>query len=241
MIVAGADGCPAGWVLVLWQGPEGPPPQARLVKKLAEVLTWDERPAFLAVDMPIGLPEKAERGGRRCEREARARLGQRQSSVFSTPARAALAAEAFQEACRLNRAHSDPPRGISKQCFNIFPKIRELAALVTPETQSWLRECHPELAFWAMNGEIPLHLPKKVKSAPAEPGLTLRRTLLEKAGFPLSQLRMPAFKRKDVGKDDVIDACACAWSAWRMSQGAEIRLPAEPLFNEEGLRMEISA
>lgn len=134
MIVAGADGCPAGWVLVLWQGPEGPPPQARLMKKLSEVLTWDERPAFLAVDMPIGLPEKAERGGRLCEREARARLGQRQSSVFSTPARAALAAEEFQEACRLNRAHSDPPRGVSKQCFNIFPKIRELAAIATPET-----------------------------------------------------------------------------------------------------------
>lgn len=239
--VAGADGCPAGWATVFWQGPNGTPPRLRVLPNMTALLEAEEAPSVIAVDMPIGLAERAERGGRPCERETRKRLGARQSSVFATPARLALAAQTYEDACRLNRTESDPPLGVSKQCFNIFPKIREIDALMTPELQTRLRECHPELSFWAMNGETPLPLPKKVKSTPHAPGLELRRTLLRKVGFPLDDLEMPAIKLKDAAPDDILDACACAWSAWRMREGKELRLPEEPQVNAAGLRMEISA
>jgi predicted RNase H-like nuclease len=46
--------------------------------------------AVIAVDMPIGLPDFTARGGRGPETLVRPLLGERQSSVFSIPSRAAV-------------------------------------------------------------------------------------------------------------------------------------------------------
>jgi predicted RNase H-like nuclease len=194
--------------------------------------------AIVAVDMPIGIPE---RSGRAVEGEVRRLLGQRQSSVFSVPSRAAVACADYREACRANQANSDPPRKVAKQSFHLFPKMREIDALMTPELQSRVFEVHPELAFWAMNGASPLPLPKKVKGRPHEPGLDLRRGLIARAGFPLAALSGPKHRAADVGADDLLDACACAWSAGRLAQGKALRFPADPPRDAKGLRMEINA
>ena len=192
----------------------------------------------IAVDMPIGFPPQS---GRLAEREARARLGARQSSVFSVPARAAVMCTDYRAACDANLLNSDPPKKVAKQIFHIFPKMREIDALLTPALQSRVYEVHPELAFWAMNGETPLALPKKVKGRPHPPGLALRRGLLEAAGFPLATLPPASYRAADVGPDDLLDACACAWSARRLGQGRGVRFPAHPPANSRGLRMAIHA
>ena len=100
-------------------------------------------------------------------------LGARQSSVFSVPSRAAIYAADYGEACRIAQATSEPPRKVSKQLFNIAPKIREVdeALRATLERARRVFEVHPELAFWRLNGERALTEPKKVKSRPYEPGL----------------------------------------------------------------------
>jgi predicted RNase H-like nuclease len=149
--VAGVDGCPGGWLVALLQVRSGSC-ALELCETFAEVLSLSEIPAVIAVDMPIGLPEQAERGGRACDVEARRRLGDRQSSVFSVPARAAVMEFDYTLACAAAFARSDPPRKVSKQCFHLFPKIREIDALMTPALQGRVFEWHPELAFWAMNG-----------------------------------------------------------------------------------------
>lgn len=231
--VAGVDGCPAGWIAVLWDGAD------RLTSELcmdfAAVLALPAR--VIAVDMPIGLPETS---GRPPEREVRARLGERQSSVFAVPASPAIYCDDYREACRVNLLHSDPPRKVSKQCFHLFPKMREIDAAIDPSSQSRVYESHPELAFWVMNKETPLPLPKKVKSTPFPPGLDLRRSLLRANGVPVDSLKAD-YRRRDVGADDLIDACACAFVAWRILNRRSIRFPANPPLNARGLRMEINA
>lgn len=230
--VVGVDGCPGGWIAVRW----GRTLSHHVFRSFADVLAMDAR--VIAVDMPIGFPPQS---GRLAEREARARLGARQSSVFSVPARAAVMCTDYRAACDANLLNSDPPKKVAKQIFHIFPKMREIDALLTPAVQSRVYEVHPELAFWAMNGETPLPLPKKVKGRPHEPGLDLRRDLLQARGFPLALLPPATYRRAEVGADDLLDACACAWSARRIAGGRALRYPAQPPIDERGLRMEINA
>lgn len=235
--VTGVDGCPAGWVAVHWDG--GAAATAEVHQSFSALL--QSQAEVIAVDMPIGLPERAGQAGRVCEVLARQRLGQRQSSVFAVPSRAAAYEEDYRAACAVNLEHSDPPRKVSKQCFNLLPKIREIDRLITPQLQQRIYEVHPELAFWALNAEQALDLPKKVKSRANPDGLELRRGLLRAGGFPIDALVTGQWPKSKVGDDDILDACACAWSAMRIFRGKHITLPTEPARDSHGLRMEINA
>lgn len=239
--LAGVDGCRAGWLVVLRAADDSQPPSARIVATFADILTLPEAPRVIAVDMPIGLPERAGIGGRPSDGLARAKLGARQSSLFALPARAAVMQDDYRMACTVALAHSDPPRKVSRQMFNLFPKIREIDRLMTPALQDRVFECHPEVAFWAMNGERSLDEPKKVKSRANEPGLALRRDLLAGAGFGRDFLATVPFRAKDAGADDLLDACACAWTAGRILTGTEHCFPAVPDRDARGLRQEIRA
>lgn len=238
-LVAGADGCPGGWMAVFWDGEAEGDASARVVPSFAELVATSAE--VIAVDMPIGFPDWSGPGARQCEAEARARLGKRQSSVFAVPSRAAVMAVDYAQSCALNLSRSAPPRRVSKQCFMLFPRMREVDALMTPELQSRVHEMHPELAFWAMNGGRPLDEPKKVKGKPHPPGLALRRALLARAGFPIERLSPPDAPRRGWTEDDLLDACAAAWTARRIRDGEHIRLPAAPARDGKGLRMEINA
>ena len=229
--VIGVDGCPAGWIAVIWHEAV----EHHLCPTFRDVLAL--RGEIIAVDMPVGLPELPGRPG---DREARSKLGERQSSLFPVPCRAAVMCQDFASACREHVARSNPPKKISKQCFNLFPKMREIDALMTPSLQDRVHEAHPELAFWAMNGQQPLALPKKVRSQPYAEGLQLRHALLRKAGFPIDRLPPSAYRRSHVGHDDLLDACACAWVASRIQEGKHLRFPASPTRDGRGLRMEIN-
>ncbi len=116
MKVIGVDGCPAGWLAVIWHDRL----EHKLFPHFASILELDAD--TIAVDMPMGLPEMS---GRSAEREARQGLGARQSSLFMIPSRAAVMCENYREACAVNLQHSDPPKMVSKQTYNLFSKIRE--------------------------------------------------------------------------------------------------------------------
>src|ERR671933_179066 len=98
----------------------------RVMPRFADVANAPEAPSIIAVDVPIGLPERVGPSGRGPEAAVRPLLGARQSSVFSVPSRAAVYAQSFGEACQIALATSGPPRKISKQLFMIAPKIREV-------------------------------------------------------------------------------------------------------------------
>lgn len=240
--VAGADGCPPGWAVVLHDIAGRREPQLMVCANMADVLLRPELPGIIGVDMPIGLPESVGPGGRGPETELRSRLGDRQSSVFAIPARAAVYAPDYGEACQRSLETSDPPRKISKQAFYLFPKIRQLDGMIRedPGLALILRETHPEGAFMVMNDGEPLGEPKKVKSVVHEPGISLRKRLLrDVAGFPEDFLdRKPP---PGVGVDDFIDACACAHVAARIARGQAITFPAEPQRDAHGIPMAIWA
>ena len=90
--VTGVDGCRGGWIAVVWAETIS----HHLCRTFAEVLALPS--GIVAVDMPIGLPE---RHGRAAEREVRQRLGSRQSSVFAIPARPAVLCADYREACAI--------------------------------------------------------------------------------------------------------------------------------------------
>src|SRR5262249_21185325 len=121
--LAGVDGCRAGWIVALT---DGCALRLRVVARFAELLILPELPAVVALDIPIGLPEQVGRGGRAAECAVRPLLGARKSSVFSVPARSALATEDYREACAIALCTSDPPRKISRQLFMLAAKIREV-------------------------------------------------------------------------------------------------------------------
>ncbi|MGE0627945.1 MAG: DUF429 domain-containing protein [Hyphomicrobiaceae bacterium] len=238
--VAGADGCRGGWLVVLRRLASAAGARAIVVPKLVDVLELECSPAAIGVDIPIGLPERVRTGGRAADVEARAHLGARKSAVFPVPARRAVMQSDYRAACDVALACSDPPRKVSKQCFHLFPKIREVDEFMRPELQSRIYECHPELGFWALNGERPLDHPKKRNSLPWKAGLEHRTGLLERAGYERTFLEAgPPCARAVAGLDDFLDAAVCSWSAARIVRGSGRRFPHVPEHDARGLRMEI--
>jgi len=238
--LAGADGCSGGWI-VAFVRPAGDEVRVRIMPRFADVLAAPEAPKVIAVDMPIGLPERTGLGGRAAENAVRPLLGQRQSSVFSVPSRAAIYAGDYSDACRIASETSDPPRKVSKQLFNIAPKIREVDECLRADADAAKRtfEVHPELAFWRLNGERALMEPKKVKSRCYEPGLQLRRELLIAAG--LSAAAVNTAPPKGAGPDDLLDALACLAIARRLHANLARPFPDPPPRDAFGLRMAIWA
>jgi predicted RNase H-like nuclease len=237
--IAGVDGCPAGWVAALLRLDGDDPPRCRIVSELAELVDGPEAPTVVAVDIPIGLPDRIEGPGRVAEQAVRGLLGGRQSSVFSIPARAAVYEPTYAASCALALATSAPPRKVSKQGFMIFAKIRQVDALLRtrPDLASRVFEVHPEVAFWSMNGERALAEPKKVSGRPYEPGLQLRKRLLRAAG--LAGELVDAVPPRGAGPDDYIDALAALVVARHLAGGAGRPFPDPPARDSFGLPVAI--
>lgn len=231
--IAGIDGCPAGWMVVLAPLSGGAEPRLAVLERLPALLQKGVSLAAVAIDMPIGLPDRISGPGRAAEAHVRPLLGARQSSVFSIPVRGAVEAPDYGAACAAAMAGSDPPRKVAKQAFNLFPKIRAL--------DSWLRgpdapgfpvvETHPELVFRHLKGE-PLVHPKKTAEGKAE-----RRALLLGGGISARDLdRLPP---RGAGQDDLADAWACLLTARRVAEGIAMSYPPDVPKDRFGLPMAI--
>jgi predicted RNase H-like nuclease len=231
----GVDGCRAGWLAVTRGHDAGP--QVAVYPDFAALLaaTGD---AVIAVDMPIGLPDFTS-GGRGPEQAIRPLLGLRKSSVFSIPARSAVYCLDYREGCAAAYATSAPPRMISKQAFYLFGKIREIDAVLNPQMQLRVRETHPELAFWRLNGERPLHTAKKAGGRINPAGSAERCEILQRHGFDAGFLsRKPP---RGAGIDDFLDACVCAVIAGRIASGLAEPFPKAPIRDSRGLQIAIWA
>lgn len=223
MIFVGLDGFRNGWVRV------------SVSRNVCEIAFVDNVAAALrlpfdrvAIDMPIGLPDKGERI---CDRLAREKLRPNSARVFAGARRGLWE---FVTAAEANRAlHARGESGVSLQLWNLGPKIRELDAAMTSRLQSDVREAHPELVFLRLNDGA--QLPSKHTAQ----GIALRRCLLRKEGVAgidrwLNATRIGAGAKKD----DVLDACAMAIAARDFDKG--FSLPAEnPPRDRRGLKMQI--
>ncbi|SKA36851.1 Predicted nuclease (RNAse H fold) [Enhydrobacter aerosaccus] len=223
MIVAGADGCPTGWVVC--RRDERGVLDIQVVKALADIC---EGLSILAVDMPFGLLDVPRRGGRDCEQAARKLLAGRASSVFPSPCRPALECGSYAEANAISKKLGI---GLTQQMFNILPKVREIDELLRqrPGLRTILHEAHPELAFARMNGGKPLPSKKRKPEGYAD-----RRRLLVAHGFPVEIDRLPGAAR-----DDILDAVACCRTAQLIAEGKATCLGATDVRDRHGLAMNI--
>lgn len=223
MLVAGVDGCRAGWTVALADSHDATVVEVVVVSTFAEVVArLDRDVATIAVDMPIGLPDA---GTRACDVAARRLLGPRRSSVFPAPPRPLLDCTAYHEALR--RKRSIDGTGLSKQAFHLLPKIVEVDAAITPELQERVVEAHPELAFRRLAG-APL------ESKHRRDGLDQRVRLVQR----FVGARPPA-RLRGSGPDDVLDAVALTVTARALERGAAERL-GDGSRDARGLVMEIA-
>jgi predicted RNase H-like nuclease len=221
--VAGVDGCRGGWVVALVPEQGGPPSSLHFVTTFADVLALE--PVAIAVDMPIGLPAT---GPRTCDVETRRRLGVRRASVFPAPIRPMLDAATYEQALAIGRTADG--RGLSRQAFNLIPKIRELDGEMTPDHQRWIAEAHPELCFASLLG-APCAASKRTPEGRAT------RLAAVAAIHPDVVDRLSA-PRPGAAVDDVLDAYVLTVTARRLAWGDVERL-GDGAVDARGLRQEV--
>jgi predicted RNase H-like nuclease len=174
------------------------------------------------IDMPIGLNTE---GYRACDLRARELVG---PAVFLGARRDLWKFPDMASANRCYWTHEGKGRGVSAQLWNIRDKMREVDEMMTPDRQVTIGEAHPELIFWNLAGHM--RLPKK---STAE-GRARRIALLQDRGFAKIKKWLTLRYGTGIGRDDLIDACACAVAARDSKQ----RVGGER--DSRGLRMEIN-
>jgi predicted RNase H-like nuclease len=173
------------------------------------------------IDVPIGLPK---RDYRQCDLEAQKLVG---SNVFLGARWNVWTFGNYNEANKHYWAHGD--KGIAKQLWCIRDKLQEVNEAMTPQQQSRLQETHPELVFWRLNkGRV-------VENKKTDAGRRRRIALLKSHGFDRIEIWLSQRWGTGIGRDDLIDACACALAA-REHNG---RIPTAPPEDCRGLRMEM--
>jgi predicted RNase H-like nuclease len=222
-LVAAVTPCAPGWLVASAKlnGATFAPEIPRVLETFANVL--DERPSFsvIALNAPVGYAEETQEGGRTCDRQARALLGRRGSTIHNAPTRASLLGDAAATDDRIDAITNV-----------LMRRYREVAAEMAPYRQRVVFEVNPELSFYQINSDEPLRWSKKF-----EAGLEERQALLKK--------RVPGVERileeeiADVPLTHLLDAAAMLWTARRIFARAGTRIPLDPEWDEQGLRMEL--
>ncbi|WP_456747034.1 DUF429 domain-containing protein [Bradyrhizobium sp. USDA 4354] len=175
------------------------------------------------IDMPIGLDPS---GYRACDLRARELIG---PAVFLGARRDLWMFSDMAAANRHYWEHEGKGKGVSAQLWNIRDKLKEVDDAMTRARQATIGEAHPELIFWNLAGRVRL----EPKTSPR--GRARRITLLKDRGFAKIETWLTQRYRTGIGRDDLIDACACAVAARDSTQRV-----GDDKIDPRGLRMEIN-
>ncbi len=214
----GLDGFRGGWVAA-WidnQGNHG----FDYSSGLSRLFSIPHRRAM--IDMPIGLKMS---GHRTCDIRARELVG---ASVFPGARRNLWEFPDQASANQYYWRHEGPGMGVSCQLWNIRDKIKEVDDFITPDRQATIGEAHPELIFRKLGHSLRLE-GKKSR------GRDQRIKLLADQGFVKISKWLAQRHGTGIGRDDLIDACACAVAA----RDSNARLGGDEV-DSRGLRMEIN-
>lgn len=175
------------------------------------------------IDMPIGLKTE---GYRTCDLRARELVG---PAVFLGARRGLWTFPDMTAANCHYWEREGKGRGVSAQLWNIRDKIREVDEIMTPARQATIGEAHPELIFWNLAGQVLLGKKTSAK------GREQRIARLVQHGFTCLPKWLTQRHGTGIGRDDLIDACACAVAA----RGSTQRVGGDEI-DPRGLRMEIN-
>ncbi len=182
-----------------------------------------ERPNFsnLVVNAPVGYLDTPDMGPRTCDIQARSLAGSRGATIKNAPSRAVINGEVdWNDA------------GIDAITATLLPRYREVAREMSPFRQRLVYEGSPELSFYQLNQDTSMHSSKKV-----EEGVEERRDVLESHIPGIDKVL--EVELDGVAESHIFDALSLLWTARRVYGHAARRIPIEPEWDSEGLRMEI--
>jgi predicted RNase H-like nuclease len=216
--VFGIDGCKSGWIVA--EKKIENELSITFIKSLDQLEKLIRKEAIAGIDIPLQIHEY---GFRMADKEARALLKSRASTIFSAPAKKTLLAKSYRDACEIN--FSVCGKKLSKQTWFLFEKIKEARTLFCQKEKNLkLYEVHPELSFMAMNDMKVIEFGKKTND-----GFKMRYLLLKKffPKFNFEEVRAK-FKKKDVADDDILDAVAVLWSTQKIIDKIVSYVPKDP-------------
>ncbi len=236
MFYVGADGCKKGcWFAVKLS--ERNNWEINLFPNIEELWKEYKDAELILLDIPIGLPHR-DYNVRSCDIEARKRLGERWHSLFLAPCRHAVYSDNYKRASEINKEEID--RGLPIQTWCIIPRIKEVDQLLRNDktARARIREIHPEVCFWVLNGKSPMGYSKKEKD---QKGIQERKRVLisvypdSEAIFKCAEQK---YLRKEVARDDILDALVAAVTAYKGRRGLK-SIPEVSECDEHGLPMEM--
>ena len=238
-VFVGVDGCKAGWFAVaLTETDSFGVFQFPKIPDLYSYFCDGNTHVRILVDIPIGLVDSKSNFKRRfCDVEARSLLRPyRQSSVFPTPCREAIYAKNYEIACDINEEVTG--KRLTKQTWGIVPKIREMNdfLIATDSAKGKIIEIHPEICFWALAGKPMEYSKKEIE------GFNERKKLLQEICTftdEIVQNALSKYRRKDVARDDILDALVASVTAKISFQRGLKSIPEIPEKDSQGLPMQI--
>ena len=234
MKVLGIDGCKKGWFTIEIEDKHW---KTHIYKNISDLWLEHGDSDYIIIDVPIGM-RKREKLERKCDLEARKILGLgRGSSVFPVPCRAAVGASTYEDAHMINKENVG--RGLSKQTWGIIPKIKEVDHIIINDhiARKKFWESHPEVAFWALNGNKSLLYNKK-----SDDGIRERLNILtmyEARAYEIYDRTLNKYLRKDVSKDDIVDALCMAITGLFVGANKYKTVPQLVEIDNEGIEMKI--
>ena len=220
-LVAGVTPSAGQWLVASAKvaGATFSPEAARLIPTFGQVL--DERPSFdaIVINAPIGYPSGVDLGFRTCDRQARELLGERANVITAVPGR------------RVFEKEDAVVDGLDAITQVLLPRYRDVASEMSPYRQRQVYEGNPELSFFQLNGGVPMKFHKF-----REAGRQERAQLLMSKLNGIERVLNAEIDR--VRPHHLIDAAILIWSARRAYTHTARRLPFEPEWDSEGLRME---
>jgi len=227
--IGGIVPCPGGWVIVPARlaGVTVTAEEALVVATLDEVLNF--RPKFdaAAIHCPIGFADAPAGKFRQCDDDARAIIGwPRSVGVRPIPCRAALRAPTRDAARAI-----EP--WLTNDDLRKFRWWREAERDIQPFHQRSLFSANPDLSFTQLNDDEPL------RSSPYQTAGLHERINLIRSKLPGVEdivLRIPPPGAAQV---HVLQAVGLLWTARRAAARAILRLPLDPTWDTQGIRMEL--
>jgi predicted RNase H-like nuclease len=196
---------------------------------------YEQIEPLILIDIPIGL-KNGGRGERLSDLGACRILKARKSSIFPVPCREAVYMESYKKACEVNEKLKG--KRISKQAWNIVPKILDVDSFLVENkiSQEKIKEVGPKVYFQVFKG-FPMKYSKKSHDGFLERKETFKNIYL--FTDKIIEAALSEYRRKEVAKDDILDALVAAITA-KMGYiyGFEF-VPREPETDINGLKIQM--
>ena len=227
--LAGITPCPGGWLIVPARlaGITVVVEDAMVLRTLMEVV--DFRPKFdaAAINIPMGFADESGEQLGACELQTREYIGwPRQVAMRALPSRAALRAPT-------KAAAREMEPWLTNDDFRKFRWLREAATIFQPFHQRNFFSAHPDMSYTLLNDDVPL------KTSPFHEDGVLERIALLRNKLPGVEEVITRPIPDGAGRSHVVQAAGLVWTARRAVGRAISRLPVDPTWDTNGLRIEV--